>query len=382
MPRSLRLVLVFLLVLSVPCLAQTGAASIQGTVKDSSGAVVPGAKVAVTHTPTTRQYNTTTTEVGFYLFPSLQTGPYQLTVEAAGMERWQGDLTLQAGQIAAVDPILKAGGTVTEVTVVGNVTPLITTTAPTLATVVERQRIEQLPISGRLIQNLIYMTTPGMESGSNLPRLFGLRFAVELTQDSAILMNRQWQSIPLRPPGLDTIEEFRSETNNSSAKMNRPGTVILTTRAGTNQIHGSVFETSRNSSIGVARTREDFYLKPPHLVRNEFGASMGAPVWLPKVYNGRNRTFFFFAYERYRLRQASTRSVTMPTPAMTQGDFSGLIDGQARRYTLYDPLTTAANWSRLPFNNNQIPSARQSPFSRYLYKIGRASCRERVYVLV
>src|SRR5207249_1774107 len=84
------------------------------------------------------------------------------------------------------------------------------------------------------------------------------------------LMNRQWQSIPLRPPGLDTIEEFRSETNNSSAKLNRPGTVILTTRAGTNQVHGAAFETARNSGIGVARARQDYYLKPPHLARTAF----------------------------------------------------------------------------------------------------------------
>jgi len=349
--------------------AQTGSSNVQGTVKDTSGAAVPGAKVSITHTPTTRQYTTVTTDVGFYLFPSVQPGPYQMSVEAAGLETWKGDLELQVGQIAEISPVLKVAGTVTEITVAGNVTPLVTTTSPTLATVVERTRIEQLPINGRLIQNLIYMTTPGLESGSNLPRLFGLRFAVELTQDSAILMNRQWQSIPLRPPGLDTIEEFRSETSNSSAKMNRPGTVILTTRAGTNQIHGSAFDTLRNSGIGVARAREDFYLKPPHLVRNEFGASLGGPIYVPKLYSGRNRTFFFVAYEGYRLRQASTRQVTMPTPAMREGDFSGLIDGQGRRYTLYDPLTTNANWGRLPFNNNQIPSTRISPFSKYLYGV-------------
>src|SRR4029434_1019525 len=103
---------------------------------------------------------------------------------------------------------LKVGATTTEVTVAGNVTPLVTTTSPTIANVVERARIEQLPVNGRLIQNLLYLTTPGFESGSNLPRLFGLRFAVELTQDSAVLMNRQWQSIPLRPRRLETLKAF------------------------------------------------------------------------------------------------------------------------------------------------------------------------------
>jgi hypothetical protein len=264
--------------------------------------------------------------------------------------------------------VLKVGATVTEITVAGDVTPLVTTTNPTLASVVERERIEQLPLNGRFIQDLLYMTTPGFESGS-VPRVFGLRYAVELLQDGAILENRQWQSIPARPPGLDTIDEFRSETSNSSAKMNRPGTVILTTRAGTNELHGSVFETHRNSGIGVARARQDFYLKPPHLVRNEFGASLGGPVYLPKLYNGKNRTFFFFSYEGYRLRQASTRSVTMPTAAMREGDFSGLIDEQGRLNTLYDPITTDANWRRQAFPNNQIPISRRSPLAANLYSI-------------
>ncbi|MBI3646248.1 MAG: TonB-dependent receptor [Acidobacteriales bacterium] len=348
--------------------AQTGSGSIQGTVKDATGAVVPQAKVRVVQTQTTRQYDTVTNEVGFYLVPSVQLGPYQITVEAAGMETWKGDLTLVAGQVAEVNPVLKVGATATAVTVAGDVTPLVTTTAPTLATVVERARIEQLPLNGRFIQDLLYMTTPGFESGS-VPRVFGLRYAVELLQDGAILENRQWQQLPARPPGLDTIDEFRAETSNSSAKMNRPGTVILTTRAGTNDVHGSVFETARSSAIGVARARQDFYLKPPHLVRNEFGASLGGPVYLPKLYNGRNRTFFFFAYEGFRQRTASTRSVTMPTPAMRQGDFSGLIDGTGRLSALYDPLTTDANWRRQPFPNNQIPINRRSPLAAYLYSI-------------
>ncbi len=359
---------VCLLSLTVAGWAQTGTGGIQGTVKDASNAAVPGAKVTINHTPTTRQYTTTTTDLGFYLFPAVQMGPYQITVEAAGMEPWRGELTLQVGQIAEVSPTLRVGATVTEVTVAGNVTPLVTTTAPTLSTVVERARIEQLPLNGRFIQDLLYMTTPGFESGS-VPRVFGLRYAVETLQDGAILENRQWQQLPARPPGLDTIEEFRAETINSSAKMNRPGTVILTTRAGTNNLHGSVFETTRNSGLGVARARQDYYLKPPHLVRNEFGASLGGPVYLPKLYDGKNRTFFFFAYEGYRDRRASTRSVTMPTPAMRQGDFSGLIDAQGRRYALYDPLTTEANWRRQPFANNQIPVSRRSPLATYLYSV-------------
>ncbi|MGH9659514.1 MAG: carboxypeptidase-like regulatory domain-containing protein, partial [Bryobacteraceae bacterium] len=347
---------------------QTGAGNIQGTVKDLTGAVVPRAKVTITQTRTSLATTTATNEVGFYLFPSVQLGPYQMTIEAPGMERWQGELTLMAGQSAEVNVALKVGATATEVSVVGNVTPLITTNSPTLATVIERARIEQLPLNGRVITNLVYITTPGLEPGS-VPRVYGLRYASQMLQDGAALENREWSQLPERLPGIDSIEEFRSETNNSSAKMNRPGTIVLTTRAGTSQLHGAVFHTARNSAIGVARRREDYYLKPPHLVRNEYGASLGGPVSLPKIYDGKNKTFFFFSFEGYRLRRATTSSTNLPTAAMREGDFSGLIDGQGRLQRLHDPNTTTATWQRTPFPNNSIPLTRQSPLAKYLYSV-------------
>ncbi len=364
---GLRLATIF--ISAALCLAQTGTGNIQGTVRDATGAVVPKATVAVVHSATSRQYNSESNEAGFFLFPAMNIGAYQFTAEFAGMETWKGTLNLRAGQSAVIEVVMKPGSTSTSITVAGDVTPLITTNSATISTVLERERIEQLPLNGRFITTLLYMTTPGVEAGS-VPRVYGLRYATELLQDGAVLENREWQSIPARPPGLDTIGEFRSETNNSSAKLNRPGTFMITTRSGTNEIHGAVFETARNSGFGVARARQDFYTKPPHLVRNEFGASFGGPVWLPKLYNGRNRTFFFFAYEGYQLRSASTRSIAVPTPAMREGDFSGLIDGVGRRITIYDPLTTdAQSWTRQPFTGNRIPSNRQSPLAKYLYGV-------------
>jgi hypothetical protein len=357
--------------LSALCWAQTGTGNIQGTVKDATGAAVPGAQVTIRQTQTAREQRSESTGVGFFLFPSVQIGPYEVTVEAPGMETWKGQLNLAAGATAELNPVLAVGATSSQVTVAGDVTPLVTTTSPTVATVVEHERIEQLPLNGRFVTTLLYMTTPGVEPGS-VPRNYGLRYASELLQDGAILENREWSSIPARQPGLDTIAEFRSETTNSSAKMNRPATFILTTRSGTNELHGSLFETARNSGLGVARLRTDYYDKPPHLVRNEFGASLGGPVYIPRLYNGKNKTFFFFAYEGYRLMQASTRQTSVPTVAMRNGDFSGLMNAQGRLYTLYDPLTTqsaASNWARTPFPNNQIPISRESPLAKYLYSV-------------
>src|SRR5712692_5717779 len=349
--------------------AQTGTGNIQGTITDVTGAVVPGARVTVTHKETARQYHTIANEAGFYLVPSVQLGPYSITVEASGMETWKGEIVLQTGQTADVNAALKVGAAVTEVTVAGDVTPLVTTSSPTLSNAVERARIEQLPLSGRFFQSLVLSTTPGLDAAASSPQVWGLRWAVEFLQDGAVLANRETGEIMGRPPGLDTVQEFRAETNNSSAKMNRPGTVIVNTRAGTNAFHGAALETAKNNSFGLARRREDYYAKPPHLVRNEFGLSGGGPVWIPKIYNGTNKTFFFAAFEAFRSISSPTISTSLPSLPMRQGDFSGLIDGQGRTIALYDPWTTDAKWNRQPYPNNQIPIIRRSPLAAYLYQI-------------
>jgi len=367
-----------LLVLAGLAAAQTGTGAIQGTIRDATGAVLAGARVNVVHTKTEQQHETVANEVGFYLFPALHPGQYRIQVQAAGMQAWQGELLLQVGQTAVVEAELKVGATVTEVTVVGDVTPLVTTTSATLGTVVERARIDQLPLNGRFIQSIVFNGTPGLEGSSGSPRVYGLRpTSMEFLQDGAVLTNRDTGEFSGRPPGLDTIEEFRVETNNSSAKMNRPATTILHTKSGANNIHGAVFETHRNNAIGLARARQDFYDKPPHLVRNEFGASVGAPVYLPKLYNGRNRTFFFVAYEAYRNLSSGTTSTTMPTLAMRQGDFSGLVNSAGQFIQLYDPWSTQETvdaqgrrfWTRRPFANNQLPLSRRSPLATYFYSV-------------
>jgi hypothetical protein len=357
------------------CWAQTGTGKIQGTVKDATGAVVPNAKVSLVHTATNNQRTSVTNDVGFYLFPAIDIGEYRVTVESPGMETWSGTLILVAGQTAEVETVLKAGSTSTKLEVTGEIATLVTTTAATLATVVETERIEQLPIDGRSITSLLYMTTPGVLTDPNgfMPRVYGLRNASELMEDGAIQQNGEWGGLPYRQPGLDTVAEFRSETNNSSAKMDRPGSFVITTKGGTNSLHGSFFETARNSGIGVARARTDYYTKPPHLVRNEFGASAGGPVFVPKVYNGKNKTFFFFAYEGYRLRQASTRSIGVFTPAMEKGDYSALTDANLHPITIYDPYSVsqanATTYLKTPYPNNQIPITSLAPLSKYLYSV-------------
>jgi len=352
--------------------AQTGAAQIQGTVSDSSGAVVPNADVSLDNPQTGAKLETKTNGAGLYIFPSIQTGDYKLIVSAPGLQKWEAQATLLAGQDAVVNVQLKIGQSTEQVTVVGNVTPLLTSANSTLATTVEHERIEQLPLNGRSIQSLLTITVPGLEGATAQPRVYGLRdSAMEFTQDGVPLDDRNTGNIQARPPGLDTVQEFRVETNNSSAKLDRPASAIMTTRSGTNEFHGAAFETGRNSGFGVARQRQDTFSTPPHLVRNEFGVSAGGPVELPKIYHGRNKTFIFGAWEEQRLRSAASTGSAVWTSAMRRGDFSGLIDSNGRKITLYDPWSVGPGptYSKTPYPNNQLPISKLSPLAKYVYGV-------------
>ena len=356
--------------------AQTGSGSIQGTVTDPSGASVPNAKVVALQIETGNSFSTVSNQAGFFIFPSAQPGRYRVTADSPGMEKWEGELQLQTGQDAVVSPVLKVGGTSTKITVAGDVTPLVTTTNPSLSSVVERARIEELPLNGRFLQNLLEVTTPGLETGiqgNRSPQAFGLRDGmVQFVQDGVQISDANITGITNRPPGMDTIQEYRVEMSVASAKYSSAVTTVISTRSGTNDWHGSLFDTGRNNGFGVARQRQDFFTKPPQYILNEYGASIGGPVRIPHLYNGKDRTFFFAAWEGYSLRSGSTFSTSVPTPAMEQGDFSQLTDNQSRPITLYDPFSTtsaAQNYSRVPYSGNIIPIGRRSPFAAYYYSV-------------
>jgi len=365
-----------LAVLAVPLFPQASTSTVRGVVRDQTGAVVPNAPVAVTHTATNITTRTTTNGVGFYIFPGLLPGAYRLTAEAPGMQNFEATLTAQVQQDVSVDIVLKVGQTATEV-LVRDVTPIVTVDNPTLGHVLERLRIEQLPINGRSITSLM-QTVPGMESW----RAYGLRDGShEFMLDGAPLGNRLTMMSPIvnRPPGLDTIQEFKVEVNNSSAKFTRPTTAIMSTKSGTNQFHGTAFWTHRSNFklgplAGKARSRTDYFDRAPKLVRNEFGANAGGPLVVPRLYSGRDRTFWFFAYEATRNIMPSTGGYTVPTEAMRNGDFRGLVDSQGRQYRLSDPLSTnTTTWARQPLTYgglaNVIDPARLNPVTKFLYGI-------------
>ena len=373
--RTGKWVCVFRALVIVLCIAcsirvgwpQASTSAVRGTVLDQVKAAVVGASVSLANTDTNVISRTTTNQAGLYEFPGVVPGPYRLAVEAPGMQRFEGILTVQVQQDAVVDAVLKVGDVKAEVSV-QDVTPMLVMDKATLGHVLEQQRIEQLPINGRYVQTLL-QTVPGMEGWT----AYGTRAdAMEWVQDGAVFTSR-YEPVIARPPGLDTIQEFNVVTNSASARYTNPTTVIISTKNGTNTLHGALFETARNNGFGVARSRTDFFTKPPHLVRNEFGASAGGPVYLPKLYNGKNRTFWFFAWEAFRNMNSTTGGYAVPTFAMRNGDFSGEVNAAGQRITLYDPLTTNAAGVRLPLTyngrTNVIDPSRENPIAKFLLGI-------------
>lgn len=364
--RALLVCLMLTAVFTVPAWPQASTAVVSGTVRDQSGAVIPAATVTITNRQTNITTKTTTNEVGSYRFPGVVPGPYLLTAEAPGMQKFEANLTVYVQQNAVVDVALTVGQTAVEVAV-QDVTPIVITDSPSLGHTLERTRIEQLPLNGRVLTNLL-STVPGMEG----TRAFGLRqHSFEMSLDGAPQADRySWHTVIPRQPGLDSIQEFRVENNASSAKYSRPTSIIATTRGGTNELHGSVFETNRNSGYGVARRRQDTFEKAPFLNRNEFGFNVGGPVYLPRLYDGKNRTFWFTSWEWSRQVSATTLTRSLPTAEMRRGDLSGLVSGDGNRITIYDPWSTdTTTWSRVPFPNNQLPESRMSPLAKYLLPV-------------
>ena len=207
-------------------------------------------------------------------------------------------------------------------------------------------------------------------------RTFGTRVGThDVILDGAALTDQLYGGGSVtRPPSLDSIQEFHVEVNSSSAKFTRQTSIIMTTKGGTNEIHGSLFETNRDNGYGVARARDNFTNTAAKLIRNEYGGTVGGPVFIPKLYNGKNRTFWFFSYEGYKLRSGGFGNYRVPTEAMRNGDFSGLVDSAG---TCIDHLRPAdhrrASYQRLPFNYggkvNNIDPARISPLMKYIYSV-------------
>ncbi|MES2391231.1 MAG: TonB-dependent receptor [Acidobacteriota bacterium] len=369
---------------------QSGSGSIQGTVKDKSGAVIPTAQVHVVNTATREAFDTKSNGTGFYEVPALFTGHYSMRIAAPGMKTYVTSVDLLVAQNAVIDPVMQAGAVNETVEVNANTVQLTTNDSPALESTLENARIQELPENGRQLTTLLNLAVPGLENTSTSLN-GGNPEALQFIVDGAQTGNNNAGGIPQSKVELldpDAVQEVRVETSNSSAQFASPGTAVLSTKSGTNKFHGTMFETARNNAFGIARKRQDSATAPaPQLIRNEFGVSAGGPVYIPKIYDGHDKTFWFFAYERYSIAQKVSSAIAVPTTAMRTGDFSGLIGSAGTLNTIFDPATTVAangpcayltalngkatssTYCRTPYPNNTIPATSMSPLAATYYKL-------------
>ena len=372
--------------------AQSGIGSIEGTVTDPTGALVPGAAIHVVNDGTHVAVDTKTNDAGFFQAPGLFTGTYRLTVKSPGMKEYTTSIELLVAQTAVINPKLEVGSETQQVVVNADTVQLTTNDSASISSTLENQRINQLPENGRFLTTLLVATTPGMENSGNT--INGLNPAsLDYVVDGANITSNNagglLYSTQLIDP--DSIQEVHVQSSNGGAQYATPATVVMSTRSGTRNVHGTMFETARNNAFGVAKPYTSLPgFVQPQLIRNEFGASAGGPVVLPHVYHGRDKTFWFFAYERYSLAAQNNALTAVPTygtpgttgpgAGMNNGDFSTLVTAAGKPIVLYDPATTAnsakcaatggANmYCRTPFPNNQIPLSEESPFAKIYYDI-------------
>ena len=194
-----------------------------------------------------------------------------------------------------------------------------------------------------------------------------------ITEDGITERDRFGGGMVRIQPDIQDVQEFSVDSSGSDAKYANPSTVIMKTRSGTNQLHGEIFETNRDATGALqARLRQQpGGTSYPKDIRNEFGGNVGGPVVIPHVYNGKDKTFFFFSYEGYReVGRANSYGGIAPTPAMWNGDLSNAYDsGSGEPIVIYDPLTTDANGQRTAFAGNIIPSNRISDIAKTLQAI-------------
>jgi len=345
---------------------------ITGEIKDPSGAVTPNVSVTVTNTATNVARSTVTNNSGVYSFPDLVPGTYQVRVTAPGFDTVvKTGIELQVQQTARVDFELRVGQS-TQTVEVSGMAALLTTETATVGTVIEEKRITDLPLNGRnffslvaLSPNVTYGFTPAAQAAG---REGGTRSTVTMSLSGA---RATWSNYTLDGitntdvdfnlyivlPSVDALQEFKVQSGIYPAEFGREvGQVNVSTKPGSNQFHGTAFDYLRNDALDAKNY--DFVnthpAKSPYR-QNQYGYTLGGPVWIPKLFNGKNRLFFMSNFEGFKSRTTRVALATTVTPAMRNGDFSVVSTA------LQDPLSrvgSAPNVTSTPFPGNQIPSNR------------------------
>ena len=392
-PRSGKWLAILPLLLPVLALAQTDRGAITGTVSDPANAVVPHATISVSNSATGAQYETVTTDTGNYTLPALPVGIYNLSVSAPGFTKYiQQGIRIETVQTARIDVILKVGSAAESVTVNADATLLKTENAEQSGGL-SADRLDALPQFSTNLRtpfNFVFLI-PGVQAGTSLwiPQQAGsalkingaptLSYRVFLDgQDFTSTYTDPSHSLEAQP-AVDALQESTLETSNFAAEFGQVsgGVFNFTTKSGTNGYHGAAFYYLRNEDLDAGQPYTNNgngeHIRARHRGDN-YGFSLGGPVYIPKLYHGRDKTFFFVNYEKYYQLLKTTTYQTVPTAQMRLGDFSQALTGRTlgtnpaggsiMENMIFDPLTNqTANGqlTRTPFPGNVIPTNRLSP---------------------
>ena len=365
-----------ILALASSAFAQEFRATVRGRVVDSSQAALPGATVNVVNQQTNEVATATTNQDGAYTIPFLRPGSYTLTVEMSGFQKYtRSDMTLQVGQTADVNITMPVAGVTEQVTVLSEA-PLLETSRADRGTVIDSARIAELPLQSRspmalavLVAGVNYnaqaiylrpfdngaLASWSMNGGSNSNN----EFILDGVPNNA---NQGGNNIAYVPPA-EAVQEMKIATNSYDAQYGRGagGVVNMSLKSGTNSFHGVAYDFMRRKALAAnsfllnsrQSPKTDQYI-------DQYGFSVDGPVW-------KNKTFFLFTGENYREGTPAPLFSTVPTPAMKNGDFSGLVDASGRQIVIYDPNTgrdVNGVWTRDPFPGNIIPGDRINATAR------------------
>ncbi len=373
-----------LLFLSGALIAQEFRATLTGRVMDSSGAAMPNVTVTAKNAATNEITTAITGPQGAYTIPFLRPGTYNVSVEVAGFKKFLREgLILNVGQAATIDVELEVGGVAEQVTVTGEA-PLLDAATAERGTLIDSRRVKELPLNTRNPMMLAVLSAGinfrgnagdvspyGQGSTDRWTINGGQERSNDILLDGSPNTGRPGGSTwPGYVPMVDAVQEFKIQTNSYDAQYGRTGGGIINIliKSGSNQFHGTAYEFARRNAWDANSFQNNAKGAPKegHYL-DQFGFQVEGPIYFPKVYDGRNKSFVMFAYEPYHEGAPSPATFSVPALEMRNGDFSKLTDSQGRRITIYDPTTgrdVNGVWVRDPFAGNVIPSGRINPIAR------------------
>ncbi len=385
--RRVIVILLAVMTLALPAAsaAQTERGSITGVIEDATKAGLPGVIVKVINTATNATIEVVSSSAGVYSATNLPPGTYRIEASLQGFQTAGVDgVRLTAGASQRINVTLGVGAVTETVNVVAN-TSMMQSQDAKVTTNVSNELIDQLPLvvggAMRSVFDLVATVPEAKGTGANVVLGGGQGGAFGATLDGISVntnRNADTTETAFLTPSVEAITEFSVETNGFKPEFGQAGggAITFASKSGTNQFKGSLYNFLRNDALdekGYFEATKGTYRQ------NNFGASLGGPVQIPRLYDGKNKTFFFAAYEGFRNNQAANATtLSVPTPEMYNGDFSNWVDSQGRLIVIYDPATTRPNpngtgFVRDPFPGNRIPASRFSAVARQYLALAQSA---------